>query len=125
LDVPGDVYFPGGVILPIYDHPIDVPSDLYLPPMIVIPAPVTLPAGGIWLPGGGILSDTTTIPPGWFLEPELPAGITLPGGAIFPEGGADHIKIIIKIEIEIESARTKLNGHYQRVFADNSQYKNT
>jgi hypothetical protein len=110
LDVPGDVYLPGGVILPIYDPTIDEPSDMYLPPMIVLPAPVTLPAGGIWLPGGGILSDTTTIPPGWFLEPELPAQITLPGGAIFPEGGADHIKIIIKIKIEIEDVPWKLSS---------------
>jgi hypothetical protein len=34
-------------------------------------------------------------------------------------------KIKIHWQFSIESARTKLNGHYQRVFADNSQYKKT
>lgn len=34
-------------------------------------------------------------------------------------------KIKINWQFSIESARTKLNRHYQQVFADNSQYKKT
>jgi hypothetical protein len=34
-------------------------------------------------------------------------------------------KIKIHWQFSIESARNKLNRHYQRVFADNSQYKKT
>ena len=34
-------------------------------------------------------------------------------------------KIKINWQFSIESARSKLNRHYQRIFADNSQYKET
>jgi hypothetical protein len=92
------VYFPGGVIIPIYEDPIIQPTDLYLPSLTTLPSPVALPTDGIWLPGGGTLPTLEAIPPGWFLGPELPAGTTLQGGAIFPQGGAEVIRrIIIRI----------------------------
>jgi hypothetical protein len=34
-------------------------------------------------------------------------------------------KVKINWQFSIESARNKLNRHYQHVFADNSQYKET
>jgi len=37
----------------------------------------------------------------------------------------NHKKIKINWQFSIESARSKLNRHYQRVFADNSKYKQT
>jgi hypothetical protein len=92
LDITGGVYFPGGVIIPIYGGPIVQPTDIYLPPLTVLPAPIAMPPGGLWLPGGGTLPDLTPIPPGWFLGAELPAGTTLQGGAIFPQGGAELIR---------------------------------